>query len=80
MQSRKLFGVVEAYGDATNRGGPVGSVGGLNPATAIITTSDGGGYWVASSNGSLFTYGDAPNEGGMSDVHLNDSIIAGKGW
>jgi hypothetical protein len=73
-------GVVAAYGDAANRGGPVGSVGGFNPATAIFTTADGGGYWVASANGSVFTYGDAPYEGGMSDVHLNGSIIAGTGW
>ena len=73
-------GVVAPYGDAANLGGPVGSVGGTNPATTIFTTSDGGGYWVASANGSVFTQGDAPFDGSMSGVHLNGSIIAATGW
>ena len=59
---------------------PTGSVGGSNPASAIFTTADGGGYWVASADGSVFTYGDAPYDGGESGVHLNGSIIAATGW
>ena len=39
-------------------------VEGSDPASAIFTTADGGGYWVASADGSVFTYGDAPYEGG----------------
>jgi hypothetical protein len=73
-------GVVAPYGDAMALGGPVGAVGGLNPASAIFTTSDGGGYWVASATGSVYTYGDAPNDGSMAGQHLNGSIIAATGW
>jgi Peptidase A4 family/Bacterial Ig-like domain (group 3) len=73
-------GAVAPYGDAADLGGPVGAVGGLDPATAIFTTSDGEGYWVASATGSVYTYGDAPNDGSMAGQHLNGSIIAGTGW
>jgi hypothetical protein len=54
--------------------------GGLNPAAAIFATSDGGGYWVATAQASVYNYGDAPNDGSMVGTHLNGSIIAGTGW
>ena len=73
-------GSVYAYGDAVDRGSPLGSVAAPNSASAIFTTSDGGGYWVASANGEVFTYGDAPYDGGMSGTHLNGSIIAATGF
>ena len=50
------------YGNATVE------VGGSDPATAIFTTADGGGYWVASANGSVITEGDAPYEGGANSL------------
>jgi hypothetical protein len=53
--------------------------GGLDPDNAIFATSDGGGYWVANATGAVFTFGDAPNDGGMSGTHLNGSIIAASG-
>ena len=43
-------------------------------------TSDGGGYWIVSANGSVITEGDAPYEGGANSLHLNGAIIAGTGW
>jgi hypothetical protein len=55
-------------------------MGGSDPATAIFTTSDGGGYWVASANGAVANYGDAPNDGSMLGTNLNGSIIAATGW
>jgi hypothetical protein len=73
-------GAVAAFGDAKNLGDPVGSVGGLNPATAIFTTSSGGGYWITSANGAIDAYGDAPNDGSMAAQHLNGSIVAATGW
>ena len=73
-------GAVYAYGDAVPRGGPVGSVGGLNPASTIFSDADGGGYWVASADGGVFPYGDAPNDGSMAGSHLNGSIIAATGF
>ena len=53
--------------------------GGFNPATAIFATADGGGYWVASANGSVDNYGDAPDDGSMAGTPLNGSIIAATG-
>ncbi len=73
-------GAVYAYGDAVGRGGPVGAVGGFNPAAAIFTDAGGGGYWVASAAGAVYAYGDAPNEGSMTGSHLNGSIIAATGF
>jgi hypothetical protein len=73
-------GAVFAYGDATPRGGPVGSVGGFNPASAIFSDASGGGYWVASGQGAVYAYGDAPNDGSMAGSHLNGSIIAASGF
>jgi Pro-kumamolisin, activation domain/MBG domain (YGX type) len=73
-------GSVDGYGDARPLGGPVGAVGGFNPASAIFTDSGGGGYWVASAGGGVFTYGDAPNDGSMAGTHLNGAIIAGTGF
>ena len=73
-------GTVYAYGDAAPRGGPVGAVGGFNPASAIFTDAGGGGYWVASAAGAVFTYGDAPDDGSMAGEHLNGAIIAGTGF
>jgi hypothetical protein len=73
-------GAVAGYGDAEDLGGPVGTVGGANPASAIFTTADGGGYWVASANGAVYPYGDAPNDGSMAGRPLNAPIIAATGW
>jgi hypothetical protein len=73
-------GAVSSYGDAVNRGAPVGLLGGFNPAAAIFTTADGGGYWVAAAAGGVYAYGDAPNEGGLAGQHLNAPIIAATGW
>jgi Pro-kumamolisin, activation domain/MBG domain (YGX type) len=73
-------GAVYPYGDAVGRGGPVGSVGGFNPASAIFSDAGGGGYWVASAAGAVFAYGDAPNDGSMVGNHLNGSIIAATGF
>jgi hypothetical protein len=73
-------GAVYAYGDAVQLGDPVGSVGGLDPASAIFADADGGGYWIASGTGAVFAYGDAPNEGSMAGTPLNGSIIAAAGF
>ena len=73
-------GAVYAYGDAVGLGGPLGTVGGFDPASAIFSDADGGGYWVASAAGAVFAYGDAPNDGSMMGNHLNGSIIAAAGF
>jgi hypothetical protein len=73
-------GGVSAYGNAANLGGPVGAVGGLDPATAIVASADGGGYWVVAADGAVYAYGDAPADGSMAGLHLNSPIIAASGW
>ena len=53
-------GVVANFGDAVNFGAPIGYVNSFNPANAIFPTADGNGYWVASTRGDVFSYGNAP--------------------
>jgi hypothetical protein len=55
-------------------------MGGANPASAIFTTADGEGYWVAAADGAVANFGDAPNDGSMLGTSLNGSIIAASGW
>ncbi|HEY5334722.1 MAG TPA: hypothetical protein VIJ71_01730, partial [Mycobacteriales bacterium] len=68
-------------GDAANDGAPASSnFNPFDPASAIVATSDGAGYWVSSATGAVFNYGDAPADGGMAGTHLNGSIIAATGF
>ena len=54
--------------------------GGLDAATAIFSTSDGAGDRVSSALGSVYNFGDAPDDGGMAGTHLNGAIIAATGF
>jgi len=51
-----------------------------DPATTIFATGDKLGYWIASAQGSVFDYGDAPADGSMAGQPLNGRIIAATGW
>jgi hypothetical protein len=74
-------GTVFAFGDAVNLGSvPSGAAGGLDPATASFTTSDGAGYLVVTARGKVDDFGDAPSDGDMSGAALNGSIIAATGF
>ena len=44
-------------------------------AVAIAATPDGGGYWVASSTGGVYPFGDARSYGSMSGTALNAPIV-----
>ncbi|HEX4126875.1 MAG TPA: L,D-transpeptidase family protein [Acidimicrobiales bacterium] len=44
-------------------------------AVAMAPTPDGGGYWVASSTGGVYPFGDAHSYGSMSDTALNAPIV-----
>jgi hypothetical protein len=35
---------------------------------------------VATANGTVYNYGDAPTDGGMNGTKLNGAIIAGTGF
>jgi hypothetical protein len=45
-------------------------------AIAIAPTASGHGYWIASSDGAVDSYGDAKSYGSLDSTHLNASIIA----
>jgi L,D-peptidoglycan transpeptidase YkuD (ErfK/YbiS/YcfS/YnhG family) len=42
---------------------------------AIAATPDGGGYWVASSSGGVYPFGDAHSYGSMSGSALNAPVV-----
>ncbi len=44
-------------------------------AVAIAATPDGAGYWVASSNGGVYPFGDAHAYGSMSGQPLNAPVV-----
>ena len=69
--SQTGFRTVRAGGSEQTAGG-LNSCGGLNdeviatPAVGEATTLDGGGYWIALSDGRVYAYGDAVSEGDTS--------------
>jgi hypothetical protein len=44
-------------------------------AVEICSTPSGGGYWIAGSDGGVFTYGDAGFYGSLGDVRLDAPIV-----
>jgi L,D-peptidoglycan transpeptidase YkuD (ErfK/YbiS/YcfS/YnhG family) len=58
----------------------------VQTAVAIASTPDGAGYWVASSTGAVYPFGDAASYGSMSGHALNAPIVGmapspdGKGY
>ncbi|HEY6427402.1 MAG TPA: hypothetical protein VIX84_09225, partial [Acidimicrobiales bacterium] len=44
-------------------------------AVAIARTPDGAGYWVASSTGGVFAFGDARFHGSASGVFLGAPVV-----
>ena len=42
---------------------------------AVVSTPDGGGYWVASSTGAVYPFGDARSFGSMAGTPLNAPIV-----
>jgi hypothetical protein len=41
----------------------------------IAPTQSSHGYWLATSNGGSLYYGDAPNLGNVSGLHLNAPMV-----
>ncbi len=55
-----------------------GSMGGshLNaPVVGMAATPDGQGYWLAASDGGIFSFGDAKFDGSMGGSHLNAPVV-----
>jgi len=55
-------GVVTGYGSLPALGG-IGGGPLASPVAAITGTADGGGYWLVTSDGSVYAFGDANNYG-----------------
>jgi len=59
---------------------------GATTAVSVAPTPNGGGYWIATANGGVFTFGDAPFYGSMGGTPLNAPIVGmaatpdGKGY
>jgi L,D-peptidoglycan transpeptidase YkuD (ErfK/YbiS/YcfS/YnhG family) len=51
------------------------SSGGAATAVAAVSSSDGRGYWLAASDGGVFTFGDATFYGSAGALHLNAPIV-----
>ena len=64
---------VTAYGSATDLGSP----GTLDvwPIVGIAATPSGAGYWLAASDGGVFSYGDAAFHGSAADLALLEPIV-----
>jgi hypothetical protein len=41
----------------------------------MARTPDGGGYWLAASDGGVFAFGDAAFEGSMGATPLDEPIV-----
>jgi uncharacterized protein (DUF1501 family) len=64
-------GAVSSYGGATS----YGSTPSQQNISALAVTPDQQGYWVASNDGGLFAYGDAPFHGSAAGLKLNAPIV-----
>ena len=47
-----------------------------SPVLVGAATSDGKGYWLASADGGVFAFGDAPFEGSLGATPLQGPIVA----
>ena len=56
------------------------------PVVGMARTADGGGYWITTSDGDVFPFGDAVSYGSLTNVSLNQPIVGmaatadGKGY
>jgi ribosomal protein L24E len=55
--------------------GNAGGAGLTAPTVGIASTPDGGGYWIASANGGVFSFGDATFYNSLAGIHLSAPIV-----
>ena len=69
-------GVVTAYAGAPDFGSPAAAgIRLTHPIVGMISTPDGGGYWLVASDGGVFSFGDAAFHGSTGSIHLNQPIV-----
>jgi hypothetical protein len=88
-------GDVFSFGDAQFHGSLPGQLGSLGkassrdvvtghqatvPITGFAATADGGGYWMAATDGSIYTFGDAGNEGSLPALGLAPAPVTVTGY
>jgi hypothetical protein len=64
---------VSAFGAALQLGAPVGQL--RSGLVGIASTPKGGGYWLAGSDGGVFTFGNAGFHGSTGSIRLNQPIV-----
>ncbi len=64
---------VQAFG--TSSFGDLSAASLNRPAIGMATTADGGGYWMVSPDGGVFTFGDAVFSGSAGGIALNQPIV-----
>ncbi|HXQ44943.1 MAG TPA: hypothetical protein VN816_09925 [Acidimicrobiales bacterium] len=55
--------------------GNAGGAGLTAPTVGIASTPDGGGYWIASANGGVFSFGDATFYNSLAGIHLSAPVV-----
>ena len=70
---RTRDGGVLTFGDAHFFGRTTGAH--PKPIVGIARTATHNGYWIAASNGRVFSFGDASVYGGAGGMHLNQPIV-----
>jgi len=71
------LGTVQGFGDARFFGDEsTAALAHNGMPVAIASSSDGGGYLIADSDGGVFAFGDAVFEGSMGGRHLNAPVVA----
>ena len=54
---------------------PTGSIKLNQPIVGMLASPTGNGYWMAASDGGIFTFGDAKFNGSTGGYSLNQPIV-----
>ena len=69
----RVAGTVTGFGDAVDAG--PATTNAVLGAVGIAATTTGNGYWLAASDGGIFSFGDATYLGSMGAVTLNAPVV-----